>query len=213
MIPITVGFIGGTAKRSWRSGWVLSSFYVLGMAAVYTTLGMVASLSGRIFGTLTNTSGWYLTLGSIMIVASLWMLEVIKFDPNVWWDTYRRKKNHHKKGILPIENRDDEENTVLSAFLLGASSGFIAAPCTTPVLTTILSYIAAQRSVGYGSLLMFSFSMGLGTILVAVGTFAGLLKILPRSGRWLSAVKITSGILILMMGQYYVYKAGAVSVK
>src|SRR5687768_6101274 len=55
MIPITMGFIGGTAERSVKTGWILSSFYVLGMAAIYTVLGIVASVSGKIFGSFTNT--------------------------------------------------------------------------------------------------------------------------------------------------------------
>jgi thiol:disulfide interchange protein DsbD len=50
--------------------------------------------------------------------------------------------------------------------------------------------------------------MGLGTILVAVGTFTGALKILPRSGVWLQRIKIISGLLILALAEYFVFKAG-----
>jgi thiol:disulfide interchange protein DsbD len=203
MIPITMGFIGGASERSWKEGWFLSSFYVLGMACVYAVLGVLASVTGRIFGTMTNTPAWYLVLGIVMTACALWMFDVIKFDPNVWIDRLQRKKPHHHK--------DHHEASIFSAFVLGASSGFIAAPCTTPVLTTILGYIATQRSVGLGTALMFSFALGLGTILVFVGTFTGALKSLPRSGKWLHAIKVASGYLILALGLYYVYKAGTVA--
>lgn len=205
MIPITMGFIGGAAQRSWKSGWLLSSFYVLGMACVYAVLGVLASLTGRIFGTMTNSVGWYLTLGVIMVLCALWMFDVIKFDPNVWLEKARRKKPHHGGHGHGVPA---DESSIFSAFVLGASSGFIAAPCTTPVLTTILGFIATQRSVGLGTVLMFSFAMGLGTILVAVGTFTGMLKALPRSGKWLVFMKNLSGALILGLGLYYVFKAG-----
>jgi thiol:disulfide interchange protein DsbD len=177
------------------------------MALVYTALGIFAALSGKIFGTMTNTPAWYIGLGLIMILSALWMLEVIKFDPNVWLTRVTHHRNTHKTNTVPgIVERN--EGTVLGAVVLGASSGFIAAPCTTPVLTTILSYIANQKSLVFGGLLMFVFALGLGTILVLIGTFAGAMKILPKSGKWLQHVKIVSGLLILALAEYFVFKAG-----
>ncbi len=205
MIPITMGFIGGASERSVKTGWILSSFYVLGMASIYTVLGIIASASGKIFGTMTNTPAWYLSLGGIMVVSSLWMMDVIKFDPNVWIENFLRARRHKKGHALTT---DHNEASIVGAFILGASSGIIAAPCTTPVLTTILSYIATTKSVAFGGALMFSFALGLGTILVVVGTFTGAMKILPKSGKWLSWVKLSSGLLILGLAEYFVFKAG-----
>lgn len=207
MIPITVGFIGGASERSVKDGWVLSSFYVLGMAFVYSALGVAAAISGKIFGTLTNTPGWYLVLGVVMIASSLWMFDVIKFDPAAWIDRFNRARRKHKP-IAHTGPGAKKEATKFGAFFLGASSGFIAAPCTTPVLTTILSYVANQKSVLFGGLLMFAFALGLGTILVIIGTFAGALKVLPKSGKWLETVKYASGFLILAFGEYFIFLAG-----
>ena len=208
MIPITISFIGGTAEKSVKAGWILSSFYVLGMALVYAALGLIASLSGKIFGTMTNTWGWNLGLGLIMVVCALWMIDVIKFDPNIWVEKLLRSRKTHKATTVPgIVERN--EGTALGAMVLGATSGFIAAPCTTPVLTAILGYIAGQKSVVYGSLLMFSFALGLGTILVVIGTFAGALKIMPKSGKWLHYVKLSSGLVLLGLAEYFVFKAGS----
>src|SRR5579862_9839590 len=79
MIPITVGVMGGlqSGRRSWKEVWLRGCVYVLGMSTVYATLGVVAGLTGRIFGSFTNTPGWYLTLGFIMNLAALAMLDVI----------------------------------------------------------------------------------------------------------------------------------------
>lgn len=100
----------------------------------------------------------------------------------------------------------EKEATLLGAFLLGASSGFIAAPCTTPVLTAILGFIAQTQSVVFGLVLMLSFSFGLGSILMLIAAFAGSLQKLPKAGAWMSKIKIFSGILILV--SYLIFKAG-----
>lgn len=208
MIPITIGFIGGTTERSVKMGLVLSGFYVLGMAVVYSVLGIVASLSGKIFGTMTNTAGWYLVLGAIMLGSALWMMGVIKLDPNVIMAKVLHTRTHHRRAtVAGIVERN--EGTILGAFVLGITSGFVASPCTTPVLTTILSYIANEKSVVFGGLLMFCFALGLGTILVLVGTFTGAMKILPKSGLWMERIKLFSGLLILVLAEYFIFKAGA----
>ena len=209
MIPITIGLIGGTSQKNIKTGWLLSSAYVLGMSVIYTVLGVLASVSGKIFGTYTNSSGWYLFLGIILAISSLWMFEVFNFDPNVFLFKVmsRLTKKKHASGTIPGIAERNEAN-LFGAFTLGVSSGFIASPCTTPVLTTILSFIASQNSVIFGALLMFFFALGLGTILVLIGTFTGAMKVLPKSGAWLKTLKIVSGLLILGISLYYVYKAG-----
>ncbi len=208
MVPITVSYIGGTSKRSLKSGWILSSSYVLGMATIYTILGIVASLSGKIFGSFTNSWRWNLGLGIVMVFSSLWMLDAIQFDPAV---LLARAKNalFGIKANTKLNTSDREEASIRGAFFLGISSGFIAAPCTTPVLTAILGFVAQSQSVFRGGALMFSFALGLGTILVLVGTFAGALKLLPKSGHWMTIIKKLSGLLMTALGLYFVFKAGS----
>jgi thiol:disulfide interchange protein DsbD len=98
--------------------------------------------------------------------------------------------------------------TLLGAFTLGASSGFIAAPCTTPILTSILAYIAKTQSVGLGLALMLSFACGLGTLLLLIAAFTGFLQLLPRSGNWMKTMKTLSGLILLAFGEYLIYRAG-----
>ena len=104
----------------------------------------------------------------------------------------------------------EKEATLVGAFALGASSGFIAAPCTTPVLTAILAYIAQTQSVMLGLGLMLCFSFGLGTILIGIAAFAGTFQKLPRAGVWMQKIKIVSGIMILAFAEYLFFKAGKV---
>ena len=210
MIPITVSVVGGVGANKERRSWVEITLrglaYVGGMAVTYSFLGVLAGITGKVFGSFTNTPGWYLTLGLIMTAAALWMLDVFRFDPMMWWSGIKRKWSK-AEATHAADVRG--EMTRLGAFLLGASSGFIAAPCTTPVLTSILAYIAKTQSVGLGLALMLAFSLGLGTLLMVIALFAGAAQVLPRSGLWMEKVKKGSGLILLVFAEYLIYRAGA----
>src|SRR5512146_228199 len=71
MMPITVAFIGGKARGSKRKGFVLSVFYVLGLAIVYSSLGIFAALTGQMFGAITASPWTYLIVGNIVLFFGL----------------------------------------------------------------------------------------------------------------------------------------------
>ncbi len=206
MIPITIGVVGGIDgdHRKKSEVFIRGLAYVAGMAIIYAFLGVLAGLTGRVFGSFTNTPLWYLILGTIMTLAALMMVDVIQFDPQAFIQSIQRKISG--KATVHVTKHD---SSLFGAFTLGASSGFIAAPCTTPVLTAILGFIAQTQSVFLGLVLMLSFSLGLGTLLVLIAYFAGILGRLPKAGNWMNRIKIASGILILIFADYLFYKAGA----
>lgn len=201
MIPITVGVIGsgGEGRLHWKDVLLRALSYLVGMTVIYAFLGVLAGLTGKVFGSFTNSSGWYLSLGIIISLASLMMMEVIPFDPLAWYNKLR--------GHRPTQF-ERKEMTLLGAFALGASSGLIAAPCTTPALTAILAYIAKTQSIGLGMALMIAFSLGLGTLLLVIAMFTGALRVLPRSGMWMKRIKVAGGLVLLAFGEYLIYLAG-----
>jgi cytochrome c biogenesis protein CcdA len=170
---ITIGVVGGGKNR--KGVFARGISYVLGMALIYAFLGVLAGITGQVFGSFTNTYQWYLGLGLVMTFAALMMMDVIPFDPQAWLDRMKRGMGLNKSS----KANSEQEATIIGAFVLGASSGFIAAPCTTPVLTAILGFIAQTQSVVFGLGLMIFFAMGLGTILLAIAAFAGSLQKLP----------------------------------
>ena len=210
MIPITIGVVGGIQthdkERDTRGVLIRGLAYVLGMAIIYAFLGVLAGITGQVFGSFTNNYKWYLGLGVVMTFASLMMMDIIPFDPQALLD--RVKRSIGLSGGTTSNN--EKEATLLGAFALGASSGFIAAPCTTPVLTAILAFIAQTQSVILGLTLMLAFAFGLGTILIGIAAFAGSFQKLPRAGHWMNKIKIFSGMLILAFAEYLIYKAGKV---
>jgi thiol:disulfide interchange protein DsbD len=161
------------------------------MAAVYSLLGMIAALTGSFFGRI-STSPWaMLIVANILILFALNILEVIPFPG---WFSGR-----------PME---PAVGGVVGAFLVGAASGLVASPCTSPVLFGLLTYVATTHSVLYGGALLFAFSMGMGILLIVIGTFSGLAAALPKPGSWMVAAKKALGLLMLGLAEYYLIKAG-----
>lgn len=190
MIPMTAGVItnsnlGGSKLRA----FLLSLCYVTGMAVTYAGLGIFAAATGSFFGSI-NTSPWtFLVIGNILLLLGLGMLDVFKLP------TIAPKFTAKITGIP-------------GAFLIGIFSGFVAGPCTAPVLGVLLAYVASTRDMVMGGLLLFVFAFGMGAILLVVGTFSGLMASIPRSGGWMVTIKKAMGFLMVILAEYFLVKAG-----
>lgn len=192
VIPITAAVIGGQRDISGARGFVLSLFFVLGLALTYTALGVFAALTGKLFGTIQTRPLTLGVLGGLFILMGLAMLDVFQLSLERY--APRGLTGGNRKGIF-------------GSFMIGVTSGFILGPCTAPVLAVILGVVAARQSVFFGGSLLFVFSLGVGSLLVLVGTFAGIFASLPKSGAWMTGVKKLSGIVMLAAGAYFLYSA------
>ncbi|NJM53668.1 MAG: hypothetical protein HC846_09935 [Blastocatellia bacterium] len=92
--------------------------------------------------------------------------------------------------------------------MVGASSGLVVGPCTAPALGATLAYVGTQGNVLFGTVVLFVFAFGMGTLMIALGTFSGAMALLPRSGGWMSKVKIAFGIIMIFIAQYLFIQAG-----
>jgi cytochrome c-type biogenesis protein len=193
LIPITVAYIGAESGTSRMKGLVLSIVYVLGMSVVYMTLGATAALSGKLFGQIQTNPWTYFIVANIFILMGLSMLEV--FVLPVRMPGFLSRIQPRKKGIL-------------GSFLVGAVSGVIIGPCTVPVFAVLLSFVATSQNIVFGMTLLFLFAFGMGTLLIILGTFAGLIASIPKSGVWMVRIHHLSGWILLVMGEYFLIKAG-----
>lgn len=166
VIPITLAYIGARGRGSKWRGFVLSLIYVAGMAVTYTILGAVAALSGKLFGQIQSHPWTYFLIGNLCVLMGLSMLGVFTF-------------NVRTPGFITREPPRKRGKGVVGSFLVGAASGLVIGPCTAPALAVILGYAATRENVAYASSLMFVFAFGMGTLLILVGTFAGLLAAIP----------------------------------
>jgi thiol:disulfide interchange protein DsbD len=196
LIPVTVGFIGTQGSTSKLRGFILSVFYVCGLAFTYSILGAVAALSGKLFGQMQTTPWTYFIMANLCLFMGLAMLDVFTISLPI--PQKLAKFSGNKKGFF-------------SSFLIGAISGVVMGPCTAPVLAVLLGYVAMQTNLLLGLSLLFIFAFGMGTLLIILGTFAGLISSLPQSGKWMTKIKFVFGLILIGAAEYFLYTAGALS--
>ncbi len=193
LIPVTLSYIGVKGSSSKLRGFFLSLLYAGGLAVTFSILGTIAALSGKVFGTFTQSPYFYLLVGNIYILLALSLLGVFIFPPVRVFNLSNLKIGKSGLGI----------------FLLGITSGLVIGPCTTPMLGAILSLIAKERNVVLGILLLATFAFGMSSLLILAGTFSSFLYHLPKAGIWNNLIKKISAIILIVAGEYFLLKAGS----
>ncbi len=198
MIPITVALVGGESAGT-RSRWrpfALTLSYASGLALVYAALGVLAGLTGTLFGSV-STNPWLLfAMGNLLLIFALVMLDALPVP--IPERLLRRATEAGRSGGLA------------GAFAMGAASGLVAAPCGAPVMAAVLTWVGTTKSATLGFLYLFDFSLGMCALLIVVGTFSGALARLPRSGAWMIWVKRLFALVMLGAAEYYFVTMGQV---
>lgn len=191
MIPLIVGYVGGSQDLSREKSFSISLVFSIGLAVTFMLLGVIASLVGGLIGG--STSIWYYVVAIVCFVIGLQMIGILKLTLPSWFGGLRERI--HLKGIP-------------GAFLLGLVSGLVASQCATPVLAAILTYVMAQKAgLLYGAILLFIYALGRGVPIVLAGSFAGVLKGFRTLGRWSEVLEKASGVIIILVGAYFLWIA------
>lgn len=194
LIPITAGFIAGVNTHGSRlMGFVISVVYVFGLALSYCAMAAVAAYTGKFFGKFQSNPYIFLMVANIFIFFALVMLDVIAL-PALGVDV------RHK--VRP--------RNLWAVFIFGVTSGLVVGPCTSPFLAGLLTMVSLKQNVVYGISLLFVFSYGVGFLLILVGTFSGIMSVLPKSGPWLIRIKQISAIILLISAEYFLIRAGKI---
>lgn len=189
VIPIIVGYIGTQQVKTRAEAFLLSLAYVAGISVTFSILGMIAALTGAIFGRIQSNPLTFIFVGTVIFIMTLWFMDIIRI-PLPALATPKIKK----KGYFP-------------AFFLGLVSGVITAPCTAAVLAIILTYVGSTQNVFFGGTLLFTYAMGLGTLLIIAGSFTGSMTKLMKSEAWSRRLKTIFGIALLLLSLSYFYRA------
>ena len=185
MVAVTVSVFGAREAKSRWEGAALSAAFVLGIVAMFVPLGVAAGLSGSIFGSVLQNRWVVVGMALLFLVLAASLFGAFELAlPGALTNRLATLGGIGYKG----------------AFFLGLACGLIASPCTGPVLTGILAWIAKTKSAGLGALAMGAFSLGLGVPFFVVGTFA---VQLPKSGRWMVHVKSLLGIVLVVVALYF----------
>jgi thiol:disulfide interchange protein DsbD len=193
MIPILSAIIIGEGARVTRArGFALSLAYVVGMALVYTALGVAAALVGQSLGAWLQNP-W--VLGAFGVLLTIFALTLIAgFDialPQRWQDGVSRASTGRTGGKFA------------AVAVMGALSALVVGACMTAPLFAVLAFIAQTGNALLGGAALFSMGLGLGVPLLIVGLGAGTL--LPRAGAWMDGVKVFFGVVLLAAALWIVW--------
>jgi cytochrome c-type biogenesis protein len=199
MIPITAAIVGGKSVGGDTSASrvrpiVLTLSYVLGLALVYATLGLLAGLTGTLFGSVSSNPWAYFAMANLLILFALVMLDVMPVPI--------------PSALIARASRAGNGGAAAGAFIMGAASGLVAAPCSAPVMAAVLTWVGTTRSAVLGFIYLFVFSLGMCTFLVLAGLSTGALARLPRAGAWMTWVKRGFALIMLGAAEYYLVLMG-----
>ena len=198
MIPVTAAIVGGHAVGDApqpRSRTIaLTLAYVVGLATVYATLGVVAGMTGTLFGSVSTNPWLYFAMANVLLLAALSMLDVIPV--------------RLPASLVQRASTAGTAGRVSGALIMGAVSGLVAAPCSAPVMAAVLTWVTTTHRPVLGFIYLLSFSLGMCALLVAVGLASGTLARLPRAGVWMVWVKRGFALIMIGVAEYYLVKMG-----
>ncbi|MGA1868613.1 MAG: cytochrome c biogenesis protein CcdA [bacterium] len=194
LIPVTAGYIGTRKAKTKLQSFLLSFYYISGLAITYASLGAFAALTGSFFGSINSSPYTLIFMGNLCLLFSLSMFGIFNLQTPAF-----------------ISNFVDRFQTVsgyFSALIVGALSGLVAAPCTAPILGIILAIVATGKNTFLGVLMLVAYAFGMGFLLLIIGTFAGILSTLPKSGRWMEFIKYGFAVVMLLAAEYFLIIGG-----
>ncbi len=192
MVPILSFIIAGEgAQTSRRRGFLLSVAYALGMALVYTALGIAAGLAGEGLSAALQSPTILAAFATLMAVMALSMFDIYQLQVPASLQLALTRLSERQSG-----------GKLLGVFVMGAISALIVGPCVAAPLAGALVYISQTRNVLIGGSALFAMAVGMSVPLLLVGVSAG--SLLPRAGAWMQTVKHFFGVLMLALALWMV---------
>lgn len=185
MLPITIGYIGAYEAKSRLQAAAQSTWFALGLATTLAGLGIIASVVGKVYGQV--GIGLPIIVSAIAILMGLNLLEALPLRFPSW-------------GGLEWISKDLPQG--VRSYLIGLTFGVVASPCSTPVLGSLLAWVAARQDLILGAVLLLSYTAGYVAPLILAGTFTASIKKLLEMRRWSNWINPVSGALLVGFGVF-----------
>jgi len=188
MLSVTVSLFGSLGETKLLPVFFEALIYVLGIATMYSVLGVMAALGGGLFGSWLQ-SPWVLGgIAALLFALALSSFGLYHIQMPFW---------------LTSKLGGTTGSGFIAIYLSGLVVGVFAAPCVGPPVIALLTFVAAKRSVSFGFWSFFTLALGLGFPYLILATFSGLLKKIPRSGSWLVWVEHIFGVILIGASLFY----------
>lgn len=190
MLSVTVSLFGGeNGREGVARSFSMASAYVLGIALMYSVLGVAAAYTGSLFGSWLQSPWVTGGIGVLVLGLALSMFGLYELRPP-------RRMQQKLGGMGGTAG-------AVGHFLSGLAVGVFAAPCIGPPVVALLAFVGSQGDPLFGFVAFFVLSLGLGLPYLLLGTFSGLLAELPRSGNWMVWVKKVFGVVLIGVAAFY----------
>ena len=197
-VPLVVGYVGGYSDGSRQRAFLYALTFVLGLSLAFTAVGLAIALAGSFL--LPAGAVWRSVLIILALISGISLL------------SGRALPGLSGSHCGASNSAPRRWKGVAGAFVTGALSGFVFAPCATPVMVGILAIIGNQQDVVFGTVLMFVYSLGHGALLLAAGSSVGFAQWLAKS-RWSARVNWLftrlAGLLLLVYAIYLAIEMAA----
>jgi cytochrome c-type biogenesis protein len=185
MLPITIGYIGGyQAENRWQAA-VQSTWFSLGLATTLAGLGIAAAWLGQVYGQI--GIGLPIVVSILAIIMGLNLLEALPLQFPAWGGMEWISPN------VPAAVR---------SYAIGLTFGLVASPCSTPVLATLLAWVASTQDLILGGILLLSYTLGYVLPLILAGTFTASIKKVLELRQWSGWITPVSGVLLVGFGVF-----------
>ncbi|MCW4150284.1 protein-disulfide reductase DsbD [Halomonas sp. 18H] len=194
MIPILSSLIVGGRKvgeNHRTAGFVMSTAFVLPMAATYALLGVAAAMAGANLQMLFQ-SVWFIGLFSLLfVVLALAMFGLFELElPSALRQRLDAGMSRQRGGRLK------------GVAIMGVLSALLVGPCMTAPLAGALLFIAESGNPWLGGAALLSLGLGMGLPLILIGTVGS--QLLPKPGAWMVRIRAIFGFVLLGMAIWFV---------
>ncbi len=188
ILPIIVGYVAGYSNKSGIKTFIQMVFFILGMALVLTSLGLICAIGGKI---LINkyAAVFGLIVNGIIFLMGLNLIGILDIQMPVFIKQ------------MPQNNGND---IILYPIIIGAVFALASTPCSTPILAGIMAFASLSANLVLAGFMLFLFALGQGLVIVLAGVFTSILKGL-RSVSKVSGVLMKASGLILVAVSIYIY--------
>jgi thiol:disulfide interchange protein DsbD len=186
LIGVTIAYFGNEAGAP-RKVIVLACLYVLGIALMFSGVGVAVALSGGLFGAALQNPFVLAIIATMLLTLAASSFGLFVLQPPQW---IMQRAGIARPGYF-------------GALVMGLGMGVIAAPCIGPIVLGLLLMVQRSQSALFGFVLFFTLAVGLGLPYIGLAMAAGNIRRLPRSGEWLAWIEQLFGFVLVGLALYF----------
>jgi thioredoxin:protein disulfide reductase len=186
LIGVTIAYFGNQGGGP-RRVMYLAIVFVLGIALMFSSVGVAVAMSGGLFGAAMQNPFVLVALAMMLLTLAASSFGLFVLQPPQWM----------------LQRAGSAHPGYAGALLMGLGMGVVAAPCIGPIVLGLLLMVERSGSALFGFALFFTLAIGLGLPYIGLAMAAGHIRRLPRSGEWLTWVEHLFGFVLVGLALYF----------